>query len=50
MTAGPEWQFHKIEGKADKDYPADALKATIQIGNAKQTIDFGPIAVLNLGQ
>jgi hypothetical protein len=47
---GPEWAFHKIEGKADKDYPAGALKATIQIGNAKQVIDLGPIVVLNLGQ
>ena len=50
VTVGPEWKFHRIEGKADKDYPADALKATIQIGNAAQTIDFGPIVVLNMGQ
>ena len=47
---GPEWKLHKVEGKADKDYGAGALKATIQIGNAKQTIDFGPIVVLNMGQ
>ncbi len=50
VTVGPEWQFHRIEGTADKDYPADALKATIQIGNARQTIDFGPVVVLNMGQ
>jgi hypothetical protein len=50
VTLGPEWKLHRIEGKADKDYPADALKATIQIGNAKQTIDFGPVVVLNMGQ
>ena len=50
VTVGPQWTLHKIEGKADKDYPAGALKATIQIGNAAQTIDFGPILVLNMGQ
>lgn len=50
VAIGPDWKFHKIEGKADKDYPSDALKATIQIGNAKQTIDFGPVVVLNMGQ
>lgn len=50
VTLGPDWEYHKIEGKAGKDYPAGALKATIQIGNARQTIDFGPIVVLNMGQ
>ena len=50
VTVGPDWQFHRIEGTADKDYPADALKATIQVGNARQTIDFGPVVVLNMGQ
>ena len=50
VTVGPTWQQHKIEGKADKDYPVGALKASIQIGNARQVIDFGPIIVLNMGQ
>lgn len=49
-TIGAEWAPQKIEGRADKDYPAGALKATLQVGNAKQTIDFGPIVVLNMGQ
>ena len=49
-TVGPEWKLHQIKGKAQKSYPADALKATIQIGNARQTIDFGPVVVLNMGQ
>lgn len=48
LTGG--WQSYRYEGTADKDYAADALKASIQIGNARQTIDFGPIVVLNLGQ
>lgn len=49
-TIGPEWKPQRIEGKADKDYAAGALKATIHLGNAKQTVDFGPIVVLNMGQ
>jgi len=50
VTLTPEWRMHKIEGKADKDYPAGALKAAIHLGNAKQTVDFGPVVVLNMGQ
>jgi hypothetical protein len=49
-TLTPKWEMHKIEGKADKDYAADALKATVHVGNARQTIDMGPVVVLNLGQ
>jgi len=45
-----EWQSFRYEGVADKDYKADEAKATIQIGNARQKIDFGPISVVNLGQ
>lgn len=50
MPVGAEWKLHRIEGRADKDYPANALKATVQLGNAKQTVDLGPIVVLNMGQ
>lgn len=44
------WQSFRYEGVADRDYAADAVKATIQIGNARQTIDFANIIVLNMGQ
>jgi hypothetical protein len=50
VSLGASWAPHKIEGRVDKDYPAGALKATLQVANAKQTIDFGPIVVLNMGQ
>ena len=45
-----EWKAFRYEGTADKDYGPDGVKAAIHIGNAKQTIDFGPIIVLNMGQ
>ena len=47
---GSGWQFYKIEGKSDRNYGPGELKATIQLGNAKQTVDFGPIVVLDMGQ
>lgn len=49
-TVGPNWELHKIEGTAAKDFPASDIKSTIQLGNAKQTIDFGPIMVFDFGQ
>lgn len=47
---GPEWKQIEIEGKADKDYAAGALGASIHLATAKQVVDLGPVIVLNLGQ
>jgi hypothetical protein len=47
---GPDWKLQQVAGKADRDYPAGALKVTIQLATAKQTIDVGPIIVLDTGQ
>ena len=50
VDIGPEWKLHEIRGKADKDYAAGALKATIHLASAAQTVDLGPLMVVNLGQ
>ncbi|MFL6758939.1 hypothetical protein [Sphingomonas sp.] len=47
---GPEWKLQQVAGKADRDYPAGTLKVTIQLATAKQTVDVGPIIVLDTGQ
>jgi hypothetical protein len=47
---GPDWKMVEIKGKADKDYAVGALAAGIQLATAKQTVDLGPIIVLDLGQ
>src|SRR5438552_12950196 len=47
---GPEWKLVQIRGTADKDYAAGALAVTIHLASARQTVDFGPIVVLHLGQ
>ena len=49
VELGPEWKLHEIRGKAGKDYAAGTLNATIHLANAQQTVDFGPIFVINLG-
>jgi hypothetical protein len=47
---GPDWKMVEIKGKADKNYAPGALAAGIQLATAKQTVDLGPIIVLDLGQ
>jgi len=47
---GPEWKDFQVAGVADGNYPAGALKVTIQLATAKQTVDFGPIVVLDRGK
>jgi hypothetical protein len=46
---GPEWKIVEIKGKADKDYAAGSLSVGIQLATAKQTVDLGPVVVLDLG-
>jgi hypothetical protein len=50
MTIGPEWKMSEIDGVADKDYAAGQLGVSMHLASAKQTIDFGPVFVLDLGQ
>jgi hypothetical protein len=49
-TIGPEWKDFKVEGVSDGAYAAGDLKVTIQLATARQTVDFGPIVVLDMGQ
>lgn len=50
VTIGPEWKLHEVRGKAEHDHAAGTLKATIHLATAKQTVDLGPLFVVNLGQ
>lgn len=47
---GPEWKDFQVAGTADADYAAGTLKVTIQLATAKQTVDFGPIVLLDRGK
>ena len=50
VEIGPEWKLHEVRGKADADRAAGTLKATIHLATAAQTVELGPIFVVNLGQ
>lgn len=50
VSVGPTWSLQKIEGTAAKDFAPGDIKTTMQLGNTKQTIDFGPIMLFDMGQ
>ncbi len=47
---GPEWKDFQITGTSSGNYKAGDLKVTVQLATAKQTVDFGPIVVLDRGK
>lgn len=49
-TIGPEWKMFEVKGKADKDQAGGTLNATIHLATAAQTVDLGPLFVVNMGQ
>jgi hypothetical protein len=50
VTIGPEWRMHEIRGRANRDYGAGELNVSIHLATARQTVDIGPVFVLNMGQ
>jgi hypothetical protein len=49
-TIGPEWRMHEIRGRADRDYAAGELNVSMHLATARQTVDIGPVFVLNMGR
>jgi len=49
VEIGPEWKLHEVRGKTDADHAAGTLNATIHLATAAQTVELGPIFVVNLG-
>ncbi len=47
---GAEWKLHEVRGRVDADRAAGTLKATIHLATAAQTVELGPIFVVNRGQ
>ena len=50
VEIGPEWKLHEVRGKAERDQAAGTVKATIHLATGEQTVDLGPLIVVNLGQ
>jgi hypothetical protein len=49
VTITREWHLYEIRGRADRDYAADALNVSLHLATGRQTIDIGPVFVLNMG-
>lgn len=50
VDVGTGWKMHEVRGAADKDYDTGAIGAALHLAGKKQTIDLGPVFVLNMGQ
>jgi hypothetical protein len=50
VTIGREWQMHELRGRANRDYAAGELNVSIHLATARQTVDIGPVFVLNMEQ
>ena len=49
-TIGPEWRLHELRGRASQDHAANTLNVAMHLATARQTVDIGPVFVLNMGQ
>jgi hypothetical protein len=49
VTIGPEWKMYELKGKADRDYAGRTLNVALHLATGKQTIDLGPVFVLDMG-
>jgi hypothetical protein len=49
VTVTPQWQMFEVTGRANRDYAADSLNVAIHLATGHQTIDIGPVFVLNMG-
>ena len=49
MAAGKEWKRIYLHGQAQQDFAAGKYDLALQLGTQAQTLEFGGIAMLNLG-
>lgn len=49
-TIGPEWRMHELRGRATQDHAANTLNVAMHLATGRQTVDIGPVFVLNMGQ
>ena len=50
VTISREWRLYQVRGRADRDYAAGALNVSLHLATGRQTIDIGPVIVLDMGQ
>lgn len=49
FVIGKQWKLYAAKGTAARDYPPGTLSAGMKIATAEQTIDFGPVQILDMG-
>lgn len=49
VLVGAEWKMYFAQAVAARDFPAGTAAATIQLASASQTIDLGPVFILDFG-
>lgn len=47
---GKQWKPYFISLRVTKDYPGGVLAGGLLVGTGEQTIDFGPVSVIDFGQ
>lgn len=47
---GTEWGMYAIAGAANRSFPVGKTQVAFQFGTTEQTIDIGPVFILNLGK
>jgi hypothetical protein len=46
---GRQWKHFYASGTATKDYPVGSLGCGLQLGTGEQTIEFGPVTIIDYG-
>ncbi len=49
LEIGEDWQMYEVSGVSAQSFSADEVAIAFNVGDHKQTIEFGPFYVLNLG-
>ncbi|NJC42506.1 hypothetical protein GGQ87_002801 [Brevundimonas alba] len=49
VTPGGEWKLYFANGVAARDFAPGEMGATVQLAGASQTIDLGPVFILDMG-
>lgn len=50
IQAGTDWKLYFLQADAPQAYAAGAANATVQLAAASQTIELGPVFILDYGQ
>ena len=50
LEVSDEWKMHEVSAVSQHSFTGDEMSIAFNIGDHRQTLEFGPFYVLNLGQ